>query len=144
MPSLSSTTFRQLKILSLSSLMLTFTPTPFIFVLETTSSTSRFNLAGFTMATLGISTFVAARPTPPPPPIQGHRDGGDNRHDDAYTGPAQTGDYGVQYGVPCPHEQVVHDRVFAEMFMLPDAQAQIPHEETIAETRMKGGDLLGR
>ena len=58
-----TTTFRRLKILSLSSLTLTFALSPFFFILETTASVpvvGRLALAGIAMATSGVSTALVA------------------------------------------------------------------------------------
>ncbi|PIL33506.1 hypothetical protein GSI_04129 [Ganoderma sinense ZZ0214-1] len=151
-----TTTFRRLKILSLSSLTLTFALTPFIFVLETTSSVpvmGRFALAGIAMATSGVSTFLVAwcgRPY-----VTAMR-----RLPD---GPRAVEMTTLTLGL---HRRVttVFDTAFlvptsrpfatwelAEAFKLPEAdvagartEGLIPREETIAETRTRDGGLLGR
>nr|VWO95681.1 Galactoside O-acetyltransferase LacA [Ganoderma boninense] len=151
-----TTTFRRLKILSLSSLTLTCALTPFIFVLETTSSVpvmGRFALAGIAMATSGVSTFLVAwcgRPY-----VTALR-----RLPD---GPRAVEMTTLTLGL---HRRVttVFDTAFlvptsrpfatwelAEAFKLPEAdvaaaraEGLIPREETIAETRTRDGGLLGR
>ncbi|TBU31127.1 hypothetical protein BD309DRAFT_870807 [Dichomitus squalens] len=156
-----TTTFRRLKILSLSSLTLTFALTPFIFVLETTSSVpvaGRFALAGIAMATSGVSTFLVAwcgRPyvtTLRRLPSEGGA--GAERAIEMTTltlglHKRVTTVFDTAFLVPTSRPFATWE--LAEAFKLPDAevtsaraQGLIPREETIAETRTKDGDLLGR
>ncbi|KAI0628946.1 hypothetical protein C8Q77DRAFT_324592 [Trametes polyzona] len=163
-----TTTFRRLKILSLSSLTLTFALTPFIFVLETTSSVplaGRAALAAIAIATSSVSTALVAwcgRPY-----VTTLR----FLHDDSASAAAAEGEkqhHGVEMTTLTLglHKRLtaVYDTAFlvptsrpfatwelAEAFRLTDAEAEsaraegrIPREETVAETRTADGGVVGR
>ncbi|KAL1938561.1 hypothetical protein VTO73DRAFT_11584 [Trametes versicolor] len=159
-----ATTFRRLKILSLSSLTLTFALTPFIFVLETTSSVplaGRFALAGIAMATSSVSTALVAwcgRPY-----VATLRFLELERGAEAAAAERALEMTTLTLGL---HKRVttVYDTAFlvptsrpfatwelAEAFQLAEAEVQtaraegrIPGEETIAETRTAEGAVIGR
>ncbi|KAI1791221.1 hypothetical protein LXA43DRAFT_446352 [Ganoderma leucocontextum] len=151
-----TTTFRRLKILSLSSLTLTCALTPFIFVLETTSSVpiaGRFALAGIAMATSGVSTFLVAwcgrpyvttlRRLPEGPRALEMTTLTLGLHKRVTTV------YDTAFLVPTSRPFATWE--LAEAFKLPEAEVAgargeglIPREETIAETKTKDGGLLGR
>ncbi|KAI0943848.1 hypothetical protein AcV7_001827 [Taiwanofungus camphoratus] len=158
-------TFRRLKIFSLSSLTLTFALTPFMFVMETTSSLplmGRFALAGVAMATSGVSTALVAwcgrpyvtklrwlRLEP-----EGHPGTGTGRGVVMTTltlGLHERNTYVYDTAFLVPASRPFATWELAEGFQLPAAetvrgktQGLIPREETIAETMDKDGRLLGR
>ena len=151
-----TTTFRRLKILSLSSLTLTFALTPFIFVLETTSSVpvaGRFALAGIAVATSGVSTALVAWCGRPYVTALRRLPGGPRAVEMTTLTlglhKRVTTVYDTAFLVPTSRPFATWE--LAEAFMLPEAdvagaraEGLIPREETIAETRTKDGGLLGR
>ncbi|KAH9855970.1 hypothetical protein C2E23DRAFT_559102 [Lenzites betulinus] len=167
-----ATTFRRLKILSLSSLTLTFALTPFIFVLETTSSVplaGRTALAAIAIATSSVSTALVAwcgRPyvtTLRRLDLDYSANQGPDVGADPHQGAAVVEMTTLTLGL---HKRLttVYDTAFlvptsrpfatwelATAFQLADSEVQaaraegrIPNEETVAETRTVGGGLLGR
>ena len=151
-----TTTFRRLKILSLSSLTLTAALTPFIFVLETTSSVplaGRCALAGIAMATSGVSTFLVAWcGRPYVTALRRLPDGPRAVEMTTLTLALRrrvTTVFDAAFLVPTSRPFATWE--LAEAFKLPEAdvpgaraEGLIPREETIAETRTKDGELLGR
>ncbi|KAM5542994.1 hypothetical protein V8D89_003378 [Ganoderma adspersum] len=151
-----TTTFRRLKILSLSSLTLTAALTPFIFVLETTSSVpvaGRFALAGIAMATSGVSTFLVAWcGRPYVTALRRLPDGPRAVEMTTLTLGLRrrvTTVFDTAFLVPTSRPFATWE--LAEAFKLPEAEVPgaraeglIPREETVAETRTKDGGLLGR
>ena len=157
-----TTTFRRLKILSLSSLTLTFALSPFFFILETTASVpvvGRLALAGIAMATSGVSTALVAWCGRPyvttlrfltPAGAQAAGSGTSIEMTTLTLGlkPRVTTVYDTAFLVPTSRPFATWE--LAEAFRLPEAevasartQGLIPRDETIAETRTKDGDLLG-
>lgn len=159
-----ATTFRRLKILSLSSLTLTFALTPFIFVLETTSSVplaGRFALAGIAMATSSVSTALVAwcgRPYVTTLRFleleRGAEGAAAERALEMTTltlglHKRVTTVYDTAFLVPTSRPFATWE--LAEAFQLAEAEVQtaraegrIPGEETIAETRTAEGAVIGR
>ncbi|KAI0079240.1 hypothetical protein K474DRAFT_1659289 [Panus rudis PR-1116 ss-1] len=161
-----TTTFRRLKLFSLSSLTLSFALSPFIFILETTSSIpliGRFVLAGVALGTSGVSTALVAwcgRPYVstlrwlPADPLTVQ---------DGTKGPRIIEFTTFTLGL---HDRItrVYDTAFlvpssrpfanwelAEMFRLTEEEVAaekekgiLPREETVAETTDKKGNVLGR
>ncbi|OJT05484.1 hypothetical protein TRAPUB_3713 [Trametes pubescens] len=160
-----ATTFRRLKILSLSSLTLTFALTPFIFVLETTSSVplaGRFALAGIAMATSSVSTALVAwcgRPYVTTLRFLELERGAEGAAAAERALEMTTLTLGLHKRVTTVYDTaflVPTSRPFAtwelaEAFQLAEAEAQtaraegrIPGEETIAETKTAEGAVIGR
>ena len=158
-----TTTFRRLKILSLSSLTLTFALTPFIFVLETTSSVplvGRAALAGIAMATSSVSTALVAwcgRPyvtTLRWVEPDGAQAAGSGRAVEMTTltlglKKRVTTVYDTAFLVPTSRPFATWE--LAEAFKLSEsevgsarAEGLIPREETIAETKTADGGVIGR
>ncbi|CDO78020.1 hypothetical protein BN946_scf184907.g10 [Trametes cinnabarina] len=158
-----TTTFRRLKILSLSSLTLTFALTPFIFVLETTSSVplvGRAALAGIAMATSGVSTALVAWCGRPYVTTlrwlepHGTQAAGSGRAVEMTTltlglKKRVTTVYDTAFLVPTSRPFATWE--LAEAFRLSPqevenarAEGLIPREETIAETKTADGGVLGR
>ncbi|KAH9944574.1 hypothetical protein B0H21DRAFT_665655, partial [Amylocystis lapponica] len=154
-----ATTFRRLKIFSLSSLTLTFALTPFIFIMETTSAlplAGRCSLAAIALATSGVSTALVAWCGKPYVTTL------------RWLAPEGNAARGVEMTTLTLglHERItrVYDTAFlvptnrpfatwelAEAFHLPSAEVAqargegtLPREETIAETKDKKGDVVGR
>ncbi|RPD57726.1 hypothetical protein L226DRAFT_573569 [Lentinus tigrinus ALCF2SS1-7] len=158
-----TTTYRRLKIFSLSTLSLTFVLSPFIFVIETSSGlplVARFALAGIAMGTSGISTSIVAWAGRPyvstlrwlqPEGAQAAGSGNAiemTTHTLAWHERVTTV-YDTAFLVPTSRPFATWE--LAEGFKLPEAEVEsaraeglIPREETIAETRNKAGELLGR
>ncbi|CCL99252.1 uncharacterized protein FIBRA_01267 [Fibroporia radiculosa] len=158
-----TTTFRRLKIFSLSSLTLTFVMTPFIFIMEATSNlplVARFALAGIAMTTSGVSTaLVAWCGHPYVTTLRWVKTDGDENSGSAQGLEMTTLTLGL-------HERNtrVYDTAFlvptsrpfatwelAEAFQLPSSEVElargqgtIPGEETVAETFTRKGDVVGR
>lgn len=157
-----TTTFRRLKILSLSSLTLTFALTPLIFVLETSSSVpflGRAALAGIAIATSSVSTALVAWCGKPyvvhlnrlPPDNAGLLTGRGVAMTTLTLGLKKrlTTVYDPAFLVPASRPFATWE--LAEGFkMAPtevtaaQAQGVIPGEETVAETRTRDGEVIGR
>ncbi|KAI0368988.1 hypothetical protein BV20DRAFT_1036724 [Pilatotrama ljubarskyi] len=158
-----TTTYRRLKILSLSSLTLTFALTPFIFILETTSSVplvGRAALAAIAMATSSVSTALVAwcgRPYVTTLRFlepEGAQAAGSGRAIEMTTmtlglHKRVTTVYDTAFLVPTSRPFATWE--LAEAFKLSEAevlsaraQGLIPGEETIAETKTADGGVLGR
>ena len=158
-----TTTYRRLKIFSLSTLTLTFALTPFIFVIEATSSVpvvARFALAGIAMAASGVSTAMVAwvgRPyvatlrwlKPEGAQAAGSGDAVEMTTLTLALHKRVTTVYDTAFLVPTSRPFATWE--LAEAFKLPEsevasarAEGLIPREETIAETKNKEGELLGR
>ncbi|KAI0645212.1 hypothetical protein C8Q79DRAFT_1011300 [Trametes meyenii] len=156
-------TFRRLKIFSLSSLTLTFALTPFIFVLETTSSvplSGRAALAGIAMATSSVSTALVAwcgRPyvnTLRFLEPDGTQAAGSGRAIEMTTltlglHKRVTTVYDTAFLVPTSRFFATWE--LAEAFKLSQSEVEsaraeglIPREETIAETKTADGKVVGR
>ncbi|OBZ69495.1 hypothetical protein A0H81_10416 [Grifola frondosa] len=138
-------TFRRLKIFSLSSLTLSFALTPFIFVIETTSSVpliGRFALAAVALTTSSVSTGLVAWCGRPyvtklrwlePEGVQS-----------AGSGKAVE----MTTLTLALHERIT--RVYDTAFLVPtnsrvgEKSGSPPREETIAETSTKDGGVVGR
>ncbi|KAI0753121.1 hypothetical protein C8Q80DRAFT_1050972, partial [Daedaleopsis nitida] len=158
-----TTTYRRLKIFSLTTLSLTFALSPLIFVIETTSSVpvvARFALAGMAMAASGVSTALVAWVGRPyvavlrwlKPDGAQAAGSGDAVEMTTYTlawHKRVTTVYDTAFLVPTSRPFATWE--LAEAFKLPDAEVEgaraaglIPREETIAETRNNAGEMLGR
>lgn len=157
-----TTTYRRLKIFSLSTLTLTAALTPLIFVIETTSSipvVARFALAGMAMAASGVSTSLVAwvgRPyvstlrwlKPEGAQAAGSGDAVEMTTFTLALHKRVTTVYDTAFLVPTSRPFATWE--LAEAFRLPDAEVEtaraqglIPREETIAETRNNAGEMLG-
>ncbi len=157
-----TTTYRRLKIFSLSTLSLTFAVTPLIFIIETTSSlpvVARFALAGMAMAASGVSTALVAWVGRPyvatlrwlKPEGAQAAGSGNALEMTTYTlawHQRITTVYDTAFLVPTSRPFATWE--LAEGFKLPEdeverarAEGLIPREETIAETRNKAGEVLG-
>ena len=158
-----TTTYRRLKIFSLSTLSLTFALSPFIFVIETSSGlplVARFALAGIAIGTSGISTSIVAWAGRPYVATlrwlkpEGSQAAGSGNAVEMTTHTLAwhkrvTTVYDTAFLVPTNRPFATWE--LAEGFKLPEAEVEsaraeglIPREETIAETRNKAGELLGR
>ncbi|KAI0776249.1 hypothetical protein BD413DRAFT_527706 [Trametes elegans] len=159
-----ATTFRRLKILSLSSLTLTFALTPFIFVLETTSSvplSGRAALAAIAMATSSVSTALVAWCGRPyvttlrvleSAPAAAAAGGGRAVEMTTLTlglHKRVTTVYDPAFLVPTSRPFATWE--LAEAFRLAEPEAAdararglIPREETVAETKTADGAVIGR
>ncbi|KAI0669659.1 hypothetical protein C8Q78DRAFT_1193196 [Trametes maxima] len=156
-------TFRRLKIFSLSSLTLTFALTPFIFVLETTSSvplSGRAALAGIAMATSSVSTALVAwcgRPyvnTLRFLEPDGAQAAGSGRAVEMTTltlglHKRVTTVYDTAFLVPTSRFFATWELAEAFKLSQPEvesarAEGLIPREETVAETKTADGKVVGR
>ena len=148
-------TFRRLKIFSLSSLALTVSLTPFIFMIETASSlplSGRFALAGVAVATSGVSTgLVAWAGKPYVTKLRWLEDG---RGIEMTTLTLRlhertTRVYDTAFLVPATRplatfELAETSRLPAEEIEHGKREGSLPREETIAETMKPSGEIVGR
>ncbi|KZT72284.1 hypothetical protein DAEQUDRAFT_763024 [Daedalea quercina L-15889] len=148
-------TFRRLKIFSLSSLVLTVSLTPFIFVIETTSNlplSGRFALASVAVATSGVSTGLVAWAGRPYVTKLRWLEGGRGIEMTTLTfrlHERTTRVYDTAFLVPATRPLATFE--LTETFQLPTEETQqgkregsLPREETIAETMRSNGDVVGR
>ncbi|KAH9834075.1 uncharacterized protein C8Q71DRAFT_770942 [Rhodofomes roseus] len=148
-------TFRRLKLFSLSSLALTVSLAPFIFVIETTSNlplSGRFALAGVAIATSGVSTGLVAWAGRPYVTKLRWLEGGRGIEMTTLTVRLRervTKVYDTAFLVPATRPLATFE--LAEAFQLPAEEVNqgkkdgsLPREETIAETLTPQGTVVGR
>ena len=160
-------TFRRLKLFSLTSLAWSFAVSPLLITLETASGLpmiARLSLAGIAITTSGVSTALIAwcgRPyvstlrfLPPPPGVTPE----EGTHKSSILEmttltlalhPRTTTVYDTAFLVPTNRPFAKWE--LAEAFKLPQAEVEsetlkgdLPRDETVAETRDKKGDVVGR
>lgn len=159
-------TFRRLKIFSLSSLVWGFVVSPLMFILDGVSGlpmVARISLVAFAFTTSGVSTALIAwcgkpyvsslRFIPPPPGIPE-----DGIHRSSIVEmttftlalhPRITTIYDTAFLIPTNRPFAKFE--LAEAFRLPPAEVEseqlkgnLPRDETVAETRDKKGNVVGR
>ncbi|KAI0724694.1 hypothetical protein C8Q72DRAFT_653989 [Fomitopsis betulina] len=148
-------TFRRLKIFSLSSLALTASLTPFIFMIETASSlplSGRFALAGVALATSGVSTGLVAWAGKPYVTKLRWIETGPGVEMTTLTlrlREQTTRVYDTAFLAPATRPLATVE--LAEASQLPADEIEegkkhgsLPREETIAETMTPGGVVVGR
>ena len=148
-------TFRRLKVFSLSSLALTVSLTPFIFMIETASSlplSGRFALAGVAVATSGVSTGLVAWAGKPYVTRLRWLEGGRGIEMTTLTlglNERTTRVYDTAFLVPATRPLATFE--LAEVSQLPAEEVEhskressLPREETIAETLKPTGEVVGR